>query len=103
MSEERQGILALIEEARTAGVRLSCAYSILGITGRTHQRWSRPDNAADGRLEARHATGNKLSELERQRRWRTRPATRIYRRVKSSPSSPMKGAIWRQNRPFTAC
>lgn len=67
MSDERQGILALIEEARTAGARLSCACSILGITAKTHQRWSRPDNATDGRLEARHAPGNKLSELERQR------------------------------------
>jgi len=39
----------------------------MGISTRTFQRWVKPDNQQDGRLDAKHAPKNKLAELERQR------------------------------------
>ncbi len=67
MKKERIEIIALIEEAQEAGARQSKACEIIGISPKTLQRWSRPDNGQDGRLEARHEPVSKLTELERQR------------------------------------
>jgi transposase InsO family protein len=67
MSDERGKIVALIDEARVAGARQSAACSVIGISAKTYQRWVRPDNAQDGRLETGREPPNKLSELERQR------------------------------------
>ena len=67
MKKERIEIMTLIEEAKEAGARQSKACEIIGISPKTLQRWSRPDNVQDGRLEAWHEPVNKLTELERQR------------------------------------
>ena len=67
MIEERKDIMTLIEEAQEAGARQSKTCEIIGISTRTLQRWSQPDNEQDGRLEAKHEPVNKLTELERQR------------------------------------
>ncbi len=68
MSRERDDILRLIiAEARTAGVRQSEACKVIGVSAKTYQRWSKPANVQDGRLDAVHEPGNTLSELERQR------------------------------------
>ena len=67
MKEERKEIRALIEEAQEAGARQSKSCEVIGISTKTLQRWNRPDNVQDGRLDARHMPVNKLTELERQR------------------------------------
>ncbi len=67
MKKERIEIIALIEEAQEAGARQSKACEIIGISPKTLQRWHRPDNGQDGRLQARHEPVNKLTEFERQR------------------------------------
>ncbi len=67
MSDERGKIVALIDEARVAGARQSAACNVIGISAKTYQRWVRPNNAKDGRLDAGREPPNKLSELERQR------------------------------------
>ncbi len=67
MKKQRIEIIALIAEAQEAGARQSKACEIIGISPKTLQRWNRPDNVQDGRLEARHEPANKLTEFERQR------------------------------------
>jgi len=67
MKKERKEIMALIEEAKDAGARQSTSCKIVGISPKTLQRWNRPDNEQDGRIEAKHEPVNKLTELERQR------------------------------------
>lgn len=67
MSCERGDIIGLIDEARAAGARQSRACESIGISAKTYQRWIRPENVADGRLEAKHTPANKLTALERQR------------------------------------
>ncbi|MGV0034644.1 MAG: hypothetical protein ACNYPE_06680 [Candidatus Azotimanducaceae bacterium WSBS_2022_MAG_OTU7] len=68
MSRARDDILRLIiDEARTAGARQSEACKVIGISAKTYQRWSKPANVQDGRLDTVHEPGDKLSELERQR------------------------------------
>jgi transposase InsO family protein len=66
MSQEREDILMLIDDARAAGARQSMACNVAGITAKTYQRWTKPDNVKDGRLEAKREPPNKLSEWERQ-------------------------------------
>ena len=67
MSAEREEIINLINEAREAGAKQSEACEIIGISAKTFQRWSRPGNVYDGRLDAHHEPRNKLTALERQR------------------------------------
>ena len=67
MSRERDDILLLIDEATEVGARQSEACKVIGISAKTYQRWSKPANVRDGRLDAAREPGNKLSELERQR------------------------------------
>lgn len=67
MSAERDNIIELVTKARESGARQSQACEIIGISAKTFQRWGQPDNKQDGRLEAKHAPVNKLTELERQR------------------------------------
>lgn len=67
MSADRYEILRHINNARAAGARQSEACDIVGISAKTYQRWMKPDNVNDGRLDATHEPRNKLSELERQR------------------------------------
>ncbi len=67
MSHERDEIVRLINVARDTGARQSAACEIIGISAKTLQRWHRPDNVGDGRLDAKHAPANKLTALERQR------------------------------------
>lgn len=66
MSTERQNIITLIEGARVAGARLRMACDIIGISAKTYQRWSKPKNTEDGRINAHQSPPNKLSERERQ-------------------------------------
>ncbi len=67
MSSERKEIIRLVNEACDSGARQSMACECIGISAKTFQRWCRPDNARDGRLDAKHEPCNKLTELERQR------------------------------------
>jgi len=67
MNSERAEIIALVNEAHAAGARQSKACECISISAKTFQRWSRPENAEDGRLDAKHEPCNKLTELERQR------------------------------------
>lgn len=67
MNAEREHLIMLIDEARTSGARQSKACEIMSISAKTYQRWSRPDNKQDGRLETHQAPSNKLTELERRR------------------------------------
>jgi len=60
-------MIALIEQARASGARQSLACKALGISAKTLQRWVRPENQKDGRLDAQHVPKNKLTALERQR------------------------------------
>jgi transposase InsO family protein len=66
MKEDRAEILSLISQAQTSGVRQSLACEIIGISPKTLQRWRKPDNGQDGRLDAIHEPANKLTALERQ-------------------------------------
>jgi len=67
MKKERQAIIKLIKEAIENGARQTKACDIIGISPKTCQRWSRPDNTQDGRLDAKHEPANKLTEEEYQR------------------------------------
>ena len=67
MSSERKEIITLVNEACDSGARQSKACKCIGISAKTFQRWCQPDNARDGRLDAKHEPCNKLTELERQR------------------------------------
>jgi len=67
MREERKDIMTLIKKAQEAGARQSKSCEIVGISAKTLQRWSRPGNVQDGRLDAKHDPVNKLTELECQR------------------------------------
>jgi len=67
MSCDRQEIIRLVEAACAAGARQSRACESVGISAKTYQRWCRPNNPRDGRLDAKHEPGNKLTELECQR------------------------------------
>lgn len=66
MSEDREKIIGLINEAVRSGARRAKACETAGISARTLQRWSKPDNVHDGRKDARHEPVNKLSEEERE-------------------------------------
>lgn len=57
----------LIGEAIASGARQSRACEVMGIGAKTYQRWVRPENVQDGRLESQREPPNKLTELERQR------------------------------------
>ena len=67
MSNERAEIIELVEQARVTGARQSQACNSIGISAKTYQRWVKPDNQQDGRLDAKHEPKNKLTDLERQR------------------------------------
>lgn len=67
MSHERTEMIGLVEQARASGARQSQACEMMGISAKTLQRWVKPDNRQDGRLNAKHEPKNKLTELERQR------------------------------------
>ena len=67
MSDERQSMIILIDEARAAGARQSKACNLLGISAKTYKRWITNESGRDGRLDAHHEPLNKLSEFERQR------------------------------------
>lgn len=67
MSSDRAEMLLHINTARAAGARQSEACDIVGISAKTYQRWVKPENAKDLRLDAAYKPRNKLSNLERQR------------------------------------
>ena len=64
MSEDRKKIIGAINEAVTSGARRAKACEVAGISLRTLQRWAKPGNVHDGRINAREPA-NKLSEEER--------------------------------------
>jgi hypothetical protein len=65
MSSERKEIITLVNEACVSGARQSNACECIGISAKTFQRWCRPDNARDGRLDcvfhAKPATDSRAS------------------------------------------
>lgn len=68
-ARDRQTAVALIEEARQGGARLGPACAELGLSMRTHQRWTVGEALkADARPQAlRPAPANRLSPAERAR------------------------------------
>jgi transposase InsO family protein len=68
--EQRQSLLQLIQETRTAGARLRRACALIGLSERTVQRWLHPAGVgADRRvakLHVRPEPANKLSPAERE-------------------------------------
>ncbi len=67
MSNKRDEIMGLINEAHASGASQLEACKVIGMSERTLQRWKQPDNAADGRIDAQHVPANKLTQIERQR------------------------------------
>jgi putative transposase len=67
MSAQREETVRHIDEARQSGARQSKACEVMVISAKTYQRWGRPENRQDGRLQAKHEPANRLTELERQR------------------------------------
>jgi len=67
MIEQRSNTIALVKQARASGARQKLACKAIGISPKTIQRWAKPENKQDGRLDAKHQPKNKLTELERQR------------------------------------
>ncbi len=66
LREDREKITGFIGEAVRSGATRAKACEIVGISARTLQRWSKPDNVHDGRIDARHEPSNKLTEEERE-------------------------------------
>jgi len=68
--EQRQSLLRLIQETRTAGARLRRACALIGLSERTVQRWLHPTGAGTDRrvagLHVRPEPANKLSPAERE-------------------------------------
>ena len=60
-------ILALIDEAVSAGARLDAACARLGVSPRTIQRWRKPRTAEDRRCGPRMSPSNCLTQVERRR------------------------------------
>jgi len=67
MTAERDNLINLVNNAQASGARQSKACEAAGISAKTIQRWHRPGNVQDGRLEAEHEPSNKLTTRERQR------------------------------------
>lgn len=67
MSRERKEIIHWIDDAILSGSRQSKACEVIGISAKTLQRWRKPDNIQDGRLERLQEPTNKLTACERQR------------------------------------
>ncbi len=65
--KQRDEIIQLIREANGSGATQSKVCDIIGISAKTLQRWNKPDNVQDGRLDGQHKPPNKMTELERQR------------------------------------
>lgn len=57
--------MALIDEARDSGARLSPACKIVGLDPRTMQRWRTQDTGDDMRMGPKTTPANKLSKAER--------------------------------------
>jgi len=64
---ERVNILMWVGEAIATGARQSRACTLIGLSGKTLQRWREPNNQEDGRINKLESPKNKFSELERQR------------------------------------
>lgn len=64
MAGERIEIIEWVKHAQISGARQFKACEVLGISEKTVQRWSRPDNHQDGRIAPKRIPSNKLSELE---------------------------------------
>lgn len=60
-------MLSLLDEATTAGARLSKACGIIGVSPRTIERWRRQDGDGDGRCGPETTPANKLSSEEREK------------------------------------
>ena len=67
MTKQREEVMRWIDEARKAGAWQSKACEVIVICARTLQRWSKPDNVQDYRLNRQLEPINKLTELECQR------------------------------------
>ncbi len=61
--EQRELIVAAVEEARANGARLHAACAMAGISGRTVERWKKGP-AVDLRCGPKHAPANALSSAE---------------------------------------
>lgn len=64
--DERQHVLALIDEAVAAGARQSKACEVLGLSERTIQRWRNDPDGADGRKGPHTPCAHALTVDERQ-------------------------------------
>ena len=67
MSAQRDTLITLITEAQDNGARQDKACEIVGISGKTLQRWQQTNNTEDKRPLRQQSPANSLSKLERQR------------------------------------
>ncbi|MBM7115171.1 IS3 family transposase [Archangium primigenium] len=63
--EVRLRVCQLVEQAMAEGARQASACRLLGISGRTVQRWRKPGRPQDGRREVRRRPANRLSDHTR--------------------------------------
>lgn len=67
-TQDRQHAVTLIEQARAQGARLELTCEVLGITARTHQRWTREGELGEDQrpFVERPVPGNALTGAEQQ-------------------------------------
>jgi putative transposase len=65
VTAHRAAILTEVKQAMHGGARQSAACKVVGISAKTLQRWARPENTQDGRLDALHEARTRLTQWER--------------------------------------
>ncbi len=66
MTAHREALITEVNEAMRGGARQSAACEIIGISAKTLQRWERPENTQDGRLDSLHELSTRLTPWERE-------------------------------------
>ena len=64
--EQRQRMMALINQAREGGVKKTMACEVPGVSVRTIQRWETEDSPGDGRQGVSRTAHNRLRDVERE-------------------------------------
>ena len=66
MSAHRETIIGGVKQAMHSGARQAAACNLIGISAKTLQRWERPENTQDGRLDSLHEPRTRLTLWERE-------------------------------------
>ncbi|MDQ3035438.1 MAG: helix-turn-helix domain-containing protein [Myxococcota bacterium] len=59
--------ITLVDEAVASGARIEKACEVIGISGRTLERWRKDESCADRRAGPRHAPPHQLSEAAKKK------------------------------------